>query len=302
MPQQQRHLFWREIVAEAFPGMTAHAPEGIRADLARWTLGPAGLARARSGRACVSRIAGDGPRHLLFHLQRRGRMVMTHEHEAISVGVGDIIVADDSRPYRLDISEGNDCLILQLPIEAFDTPRGEEWHGRSFRAADPNVAFLGHMLQGLWAQREIYDGLDEGAGQLLADAARLVVRCGAVATEFGNDPSPVEYALNHLCDPALGTAMICEATGLSSRAVQKAFLRHTGRTPTGFITERRLDRAADLLSARPDRTITEIAFDMGFNDAGFFSRCFRRHFGVTPREWRALGNSACKRAHHAQSH
>jgi len=271
--------------------MVADAPEGIRADLARWTLGPAALARARSGRARVSRVASDGPRHLLFHLQRRGRLVMRHEHEAISVGMGDIVIADDNRPYCIDISEGNDCPILQLPIEAFGAAGTQDWHGRMFRAADPNVAFLGHMLQGLWAQREMFDGLDDGAGHLLAEAARIVVRCGAVSEEFGNDASPVDYALAHLHDPDLGTARICEATGLSSRAVQKAFLRHTTRTPTAFIAERRLDRAAELLSARPDSSITDIAFDIGFNDAAFFSRCFRRHFGVTPREWRALRGS-----------
>lgn len=273
--------------------MVADAPEGIRADLTRWTLGPAALARARSGRARVSRVASDGPRHLLFHLQRRGRLVMRHEHEAISVSMGDIVIADDNRPYCIDISEGNDCLILQLPIEAFDAVATQDWHGRMFRAADPNVAFLGHMLQGLWAQREMFDGLDDGAGHLLAEAARIVVRCGALSEEFGKGLSPVDYALAHLHDPDLGTARICDATGLSSRAVQKAFLRHTARTPTAFIAERRLDRAAELLSARPDRSITEIAFEIGFNDAAFFSRCFRRHFGVTPREWRTLhGGSA----------
>jgi len=101
----------------------------------------------------------------------------------------------------------------------------------------------------------------------------------------------VEFALRHLADPDLGTATICCATGLSPRAVQKAFLRHCGLTPTAFIAERRLVRAADLLALNDGRSITDVALETGFNDAAFFSRCFRRRFETTPSEWRSRAPS-----------
>lgn len=53
--------------------MIVNAPEGIRADLSRWRLGPVRLARARSGRAQVSRLANQDAHNLVLHLQRRGR-------------------------------------------------------------------------------------------------------------------------------------------------------------------------------------------------------------------------------------
>lgn len=272
--------------------MTAHAPEGIRADLARWMLGSAGLARARSGRAHVRRVANQDAHHLVFHLLRRGRLTMVHGNEAITAGLGDIVVADDSRPYAIDISEGNDCLILQLPIHVLgDAVALGDFHGRLLRSADPNVAFLDHMLQGLWSRRELFNGIHEDVGNILAEAARIICRDNPIK---GNSPydteSPVEYALRHLDDPELGTSMICEGTGLSPRAVQKAFLRHAATTPTAFIAERRLARAADILAADRYRSITDIAYEVGFSDSAFFSRCFRRHFSMTPRDWRAQRN------------
>jgi AraC-like DNA-binding protein len=33
--------------------------------------------------------------------------------------------------------------------------------------------------------------------------------------------------------------------------------------------------------------VAEIAFRAGFLDAGYFTRLFRKRFGITPREWRA---------------
>lgn len=291
MPPQRRHLFWRDIVAEAFPGMTAIAPEGIRADLARWRLGPVGLARARSGRAQVRREINRDGHNVLLHLQRRGRLTMLHGDEAVSGGMGDILIADDSRPYAIDISDANECLILQVPAALLGDHIGlGGLHGRLLPGQDPHVAFLNHMLLGLWDQRAMLGDVDAGVGALLVDATRLVCRQQRHAPFLAaGAETPVAYALRHLNDPELGTASLCAATGLSPRAVQKAFLRETGLTPTAFVTDRRLTRAAELLVAEPGRSVTDIAFALGFNDAAFFSRCFRRRFGITPREWRCRG-------------
>ena len=51
----------------------------------------------------------------------------------------------------------------------------------------------------------------------------------------------------------------------------------------------RLDRASDMLSdpRAAGLPVTEIAFRNGFLDAGYFTRLFRKRFGITPREWRA---------------
>jgi methylphosphotriester-DNA--protein-cysteine methyltransferase len=56
-----------------------------------------------------------------------------------------------------------------------------------------------------------------------------------------------------------------------------------------WIKQARLDHCAADLS-NPDlreRSITEIAFGWGFNDAAHFSRTFRAEFGMAPREYRS---------------
>ncbi len=289
VPHQRRHHFWHEVVAEAFPGMSVSASEGIRADLTRCFVGKVGLARARSDRARVSRVSTQGSdRHLLLHMLRRGTMMMEHGKKSSRGHVGEIIVADDTRPYSIDISQANDCLILQVPISMMgDAVAARDWHGCILPADNPNVAFLGHIFQGIWLQREHLDDLDGDTGALLADAARMA--CGRRSVDhlpMRSARSPVEYALDNLANPDLGTAMIADALDLSVRAVQKSFFRHVGLTPTAFITSRRMEWARTLLDSGDGQTITEIAFEVGFNDSAFFARCFRRHFGVSPSQWR----------------
>lgn len=274
--------------------MTAEVPEGIRADLARWSLGRIGLAQARSERAHVKRTANtDRERNLVFHVQRRGRLTMIHGDTIVPGRVGDILIADDRRPYALDISERNDCLILQLPAALFEAAQpAVDWHGRTLCGQDPNVAFLKHMLEGLWCERDLFDQIEEGIDEVVATAARIACRRSGHSAESETGlPSPVEYALRNLHDPMLSTATIAAATGLCTRAIQKSFAREAAATPTAFITERRLARAAELLVRDRERNITDAAFAVGFSDSAFFSRCFRRRYGVSPSEWRSRADN-----------
>ena len=58
-----------------------------------------------------------------------------------------------------------------------------------------------------------------------------------------------------------------------------------------FVVERRLVRAYEMLcdSRHSDRTVTAIAFTVGFSDLSHFNRVFRRRFGMTPSEVRHAG-------------
>jgi AraC-like DNA-binding protein len=74
---------------------------------------------------------------------------------------------------------------------------------------------------------------------------------------------------------------------LSTRYVRMLFERE-GTSFSDFVREERLKHAcAKLLSPRFDHLlISEIAYEVGFNDLSYFNRAFRRRFGRSPREVR----------------
>ena len=76
--------------------------------------------------------------------------------------------------------------------------------------------------------------------------------------------------------------------GLSRRQLERLFQKHVHCVPTKYYLNLRLARARQLLlqTARP---IVDIAFACGFVSAPHFSKCYRDHFGVPPREERRLG-------------
>jgi AraC-like DNA-binding protein len=74
--------------------------------------------------------------------------------------------------------------------------------------------------------------------------------------------------------------------GLSSFYFLRLFALVLGVTPHQYLVRTRLRRAARLL-ADNDRSITDIAFDVGFGDLSNFVRTFHRAAGVSPRGFRA---------------
>lgn len=75
------------------------------------------------------------------------------------------------------------------------------------------------------------------------------------------------------------------AANLSPSHLAHALKRETGRTFTELLTERRMERARELLTTSSLR-LTEVALASGFADESYFARRFRQWFGVSPGGYR----------------
>lgn len=80
---------------------------------------------------------------------------------------------------------------------------------------------------------------------------------------------------------------IAEHAWFSPFHFHRIFSGIMNETLAAFIRRVRLEKAAAQLAANPDKSITDIALDLGFSGSSVFSRCFRSHFGVSPAQWRS---------------
>ena len=93
------------------------------------------------------------------------------------------------------------------------------------------------------------------------------------------------YISSHLSDANLSIKAISEAVRLSSSYLCTIFKAETGDTVTHYITELRMQKARELL-LDPGNRISEISGMVGFSDSNYFSKAFRKAFGVSPSEFR----------------
>jgi AraC-like DNA-binding protein len=74
--------------------------------------------------------------------------------------------------------------------------------------------------------------------------------------------------------------------GYSYGHLCRIFKEHYGLAPLNFLNILRLEAAAAELS-KAKTTVAEAGEKGGFNDPAYFSRIFKKHFGMPPSEWRA---------------
>src|SRR6201997_2591989 len=79
--------------------------------------------------------------------------------------------------------------------------------------------------------------------------------------------------------------MLAGVAGLSVHHFARQFKQSAGVTPHVYLTQRRVERAKEML-VQTDLSLAEIAFAVGFFDQGHLARHFRHMLGTTPREFR----------------
>jgi AraC-like DNA-binding protein len=89
----------------------------------------------------------------------------------------------------------------------------------------------------------------------------------------------------HYVEP-LDLASLAEVAGLSRYHFQRLFKATYGLSPAAYLSQRRVERAQDLLRAT-NLTVTEICHAVGFSSLGSFSARFRELVGETPSAFQA---------------
>jgi signal transduction histidine kinase/DNA-binding response OmpR family regulator len=92
------------------------------------------------------------------------------------------------------------------------------------------------------------------------------------------------YIHDHYSE-AISRSDVAKHVGLSERHLTRCFRQETGLTPIEYLNRYRVKRAKALLEAG-DKSITEVAMEVGFSTSGYFTRVFRQEVGVSPRAYR----------------
>jgi AraC-like DNA-binding protein len=295
----RRLAFWNELAERTFSKMSVDSPNpAFRGEMLRWRLGELVLIRPRSEAATVHRAAiPDAADRVVLHLQSRGTFEQTHRGQTVLLRPGDMTVCACDEAYRLRLSDDHATLAVELPRAALEArvPDLDDRIARALRGTSPGVRLFHDFLLSLWRQgdqSEAEPAWQASVSNVFLDLLALALRGDTpVAHGIAHGGSHVARRLNalveaRLTDPDLSTGMLADELGISPRSVQTLFAQRA-TTPSAYILRRRLDRAAELLSSDASLSITQLAFELGFNDSAYFTRCFRQQFGAPPSAWRA---------------
>lgn len=88
-----------------------------------------------------------------------------------------------------------------------------------------------------------------------------------------------------LDDARYNVEMLSNDLCMSRNTLYRKLQMLTGMSPVEFIRDIRLKKAATLLLASPEASVTDISHKVGFSSPSYFTRCFKEKFGVLPKEY-----------------
>jgi two-component system response regulator YesN len=94
-----------------------------------------------------------------------------------------------------------------------------------------------------------------------------------------------KYIEHHYTNPDLALNDAAAHVNLSPSHFSVVFSRNTGQTFIEYLTKLRIEKAKELLRTTPLKSF-EIAFQIGYNDPHYFSYVFKKHTGLSPKQFR----------------
>ena len=289
----ERLSYWNRLTGETYPGTVIdQRDERFEAEMLRWTLGDMIMIRPQSKAAIVTRTpTSANEERLVLHLQHRGQCRQEQRNRPAEMGGGDFTLHTNRSPYRLEAAE-HEFLVVEFARAALDArvQNLDDVIAMRISGGAPGTRMLHGFFLSLWQQGDLSAADPDwqaGVADVLLDLIALAIR-GAempLSEPLALRERALRFVEAHLDEPKLGSDMIATDLRVSIRTVQNLFAQ-MGTTPGGHILARRLARASEMLMLDPHRSITEVAFDLGFSESSYFSRCFRQQFGTTPSRWR----------------
>jgi AraC-like DNA-binding protein len=146
--------------------------------------------------------------------------------------------------------------------------------------AEDSVTFANAQLREVFTTH-VYDLVALALGAV-RDAEATARRRGLPAARL---LAAKAFARRQLHRPDLRADIVAAHLGITPRYLHRLF-ESEGLSFLEYALAERLERAHRMLLAEPRRSVTAIAFAVGFGDLSYFNRTFRRRFGRTPTELR----------------
>lgn len=243
---------------------------------------------------------GDMQTKAMIVLLESGECYFDFDDRRIEMREGDVLLIPKNIWYRPHTEQG--CSYQYFHFEAEEVLDEGTWEkcGRIYHYCEP-IPFAPQVLmlpQKFYADPLVKEAFSAAIDAMLDDSPEsnlkmhlqfftALVRLseGARKRQETLADRIKEYMNRHALEK-LSLAGVALHFGYTKQHVIRIFKGRFGMTPTEYLDQYRLEQGVILLN-ESDLTVDAIAQASGFDDANYFSRRFRKRYGITPREYRA---------------
>ncbi len=303
----RRVEYWSDMVCGTYVQLdcapqSARYSQDFKGSISVAELAALQLTQVTSEAQCVNRtvakIASDPEDYFLVSIQTAGQGSLMQDGREAVLQRGDFALYDSTRPYALRFEGDFQQYVLKLPGRSLRTAlRDTE---RLTATAVSGQRGAGHlMINMITTLAQDIDTLAPESAAAVADSVTQILIAGLSALPAAcKQPVSQLYAYQlerikacvraNLQNPTLNVALLSGQLRSSASTLHRTWASEACSL-TDYIWAQRLEHTKrDLCDpSLAARSVSEIAFSWGFNDAAHFSRAFKSRFACSPREMRA---------------
>lgn len=226
-----------------------------------------------------------------FFFPLQGEIQISTEFELLKAGSGKLIYLPPglAHSFRADSASQGERVIL-----IFDQKLWKKYEGSNFSAA---VISASQLCKEIIFQLLIYPKTKAASALIQTLVQTLSEMLETKSEIFDGDfdyligkteDERIRKSLQYISDEyssGLSAEDIAKKSGLSVRNLNRLFLKEFGTSPKQILTICRIEQAKKLL-ATGKKTVTDTAFDVGYNSVSQFISTFRKHTGQLPSSYR----------------
>jgi AraC-like DNA-binding protein len=297
-----RSRHWHDTIASTyFPlDLAFRNADSFSGDLTIWQLGNVSLSRLTSDalqyRRLPHHLRAERDEHFLITVPARSEVFFSQCGHDVRCNPGGFILERSHEPYEFSHAEAADLWVLKIEAKALGTRirQPDRFCSLQFNAADGAGGLFADMLHLIPGRFDaMTPEVHATVGQQLIDLLVLALKAdertlttGASTVREAHLTRIESFIRRNLSNSDLDPETIARGCGISTRYLHELF-RDTNQTLGSWIRDQRLEACREALRDPSNRqTVAEIAYRWGFGDQAQFSRAFKAHFGIPPREFR----------------
>lgn len=240
--------------------------------------------------------------HSEFEVLRvlRGRLVLYLNNEVYDMRAGDVIFIPSGTLHRGEPTDcAYDCAVFDLRIASgYNAAKISELISPII-SSDAEVEYI--CRAAVECATSLLDTVAEGepyfeikSASLVSDLLFRLYSSGAVRQSHAEDKrishrralmTLLIDKIERECTGRITLADLAEIVGMNEKYLCRFFKSFTGQTPIDYINRLRIDRACYEMTVNK-MTVTNAAYECGFNELSYFSKIFKKYKGVSPGQYK----------------
>ncbi|WP_421850553.1 AraC family transcriptional regulator [Marinomonas sp.] len=223
----------------------------------------------------------------------KGRIRVQVMDEILLLQEGDVLFINKELPHATQSTEDDNlvlCLQYNFAGLALDSRPMKDWSLVQKSLLPKIKQLIAHLW---WEQHYKADHWQQAQTSLLTQLGLLCTRYFPSRNPIKPDLMESTLLMNDLLSQIslryqehISLSLLAEERGLSEAYLSRYFKAKVGETFLRYLTLYRLEKSLSDLAQKPNKAVSEIAFDHGFPSVKAFNMAFRREYDCTPTEFR----------------